>query len=52
VHGITTRDTKKKNCVQQVIEKEPKLRAVDIGVRHKNTTRKLLARQRNDTQWF
>jgi hypothetical protein len=36
-----------KNCAQQVIVQDPKLCAVNIGMRHK-----ILARQRSDTQWF
>jgi hypothetical protein len=36
--GISARDTK---TVQQVIVQEPKLRAVDIGVRHKSSAQLL-----------
>jgi hypothetical protein len=58
-HGETCRvkcaqnnSTRYKKCLQHVIEKEPKLRAVDIGARHKISASKLLARQRSDTPWF
>jgi hypothetical protein len=48
--GILARE--QKFCVQKVIVHEPKLFMVDMGMQHKNSVHRLLARQRSDPHWL